>query len=101
MKAQLSSDLTMEYTDAGRGLPVVLLHAFPLSRAMWRPQIEALQAQWRIFAPDLRGCGGKSDLDVPPSTTKMADDAAAWLDSLDTREPVVLGGLSMGGYVAL
>jgi pimeloyl-ACP methyl ester carboxylesterase len=101
MKAQLSSDLTMEYTDAGRGLPVVLLHAFPLSRAMWRPQIEALQAQWRIFAPDLRGFGGTSDFDGPPSIPQIADDVAAWLDHLDIREPIVLGGLSMGGYVAL
>lgn len=101
MKAQLSSDLTMEYTDAGRGWPVMLLHAFPLSCAMWRSQVEALQAHWRIFAPDLRGFGGTSDFDGPPSIPQMADDVAALLDHLDIREPVVLGGLSMGGYVAL
>jgi len=101
VKAQLPSDLTVEYTDAGRGAPLVLVHAFPLSRAMWRPQIEGLQANWRIFAPDLRGFGGTSDFAGPPSIDQMADDLAALLDHIELHEPVVLGGLSMGGYVAL
>ncbi len=101
VKAQLPSDLTIEYTDAGRGTSLVLVHAFPLSRAMWRPQLEALQANWRMFAPDLRGFGGTSDFAGPPSIAQMADDVAALLDHIEMREPVVLGGLSMGGYVAL
>src|SRR5206468_3990117 len=41
MKIQLATGLVMEYEDAGSGPPLVLLHAFPLSREMWRPQIEA------------------------------------------------------------
>ena len=32
---------------------------------------------------------------------EMADDVIDTLDALHIREPVVLGGLSMGGYVAL
>lgn len=70
---------------------VVLLHAFPLSSAMWQPQVEALG---NVLTPDLRGFGTQAGL--TGSIADMADDVAAMID-----EPVVLGGLSMGGYVAL
>jgi pimeloyl-ACP methyl ester carboxylesterase len=101
MRITLASGLAVEYDDAGQGPVVVLLHAFPLSRAMWRPQIEALRDRYRILAPDLRGFGGTGPFDGPPSIAQMADDVAGLLDALPIRGPVVLGGLSMGGYVAL
>jgi pimeloyl-ACP methyl ester carboxylesterase len=91
----------VEYDDVGRGRPVVLLHAFPFARSLWRPQREALQAHYRVLTPDLRGFGGSAPFAGPPSLEVMADDVAGLLDALGVREPVVLGGLSMGGYVAL
>lgn len=91
---------TIAYEDTGTGTPLVLLHAFPLAKEMWRPQREALASICRVIAPDLRGFGG-SDLNGTLSVESMADDVAALLDALSIREPVVLGGLSMGGYVAL
>jgi pimeloyl-ACP methyl ester carboxylesterase len=100
MKRQLSATRTVEFDDAGQGEALVLLHAFPLSRAMWRPQLEALQGECRIIAPDLRGFGGASGFDGAPSVEQMADDVQALLDSLGVKQAVV-GGLSMGGYVAL
>jgi pimeloyl-ACP methyl ester carboxylesterase len=91
----------VEYDDAGAGRPLVLLHAFPLSRAMWRPQLGELASDGRVIAPDLRGFGGTSPFAGPPAVEQMADDVAALLDALEVREPVVVCGLSMGGYVAL
>jgi pimeloyl-ACP methyl ester carboxylesterase len=88
------------YDDAGSGPPVVLLHAFPLSRAMWAPQIEALQNTYRVLASDLPGFGGSKGFDEPPSLDQAADGVAGLLDELKIGERVVLGGLSMGGYVA-
>lgn len=79
---------------SGEPLTVVLLHAFPLSSAMWQPQVEALGGQYRILTPDLRGFGSRAGL--TGSIAEMADDVAGMTDA-----PVVLGGLSMGGYVAL
>ena len=84
--------------DIGSGLPVVLLHAFPLSRAMWRPQRVALADVCRVITPDLPGFG-----DAPADAFDaegMADAVARKLDALGVAGPVVLGGLSMGGYVA-
>ncbi len=91
----------MDFDDVGQGKPVVLLHAFPLSRAMWRAQVETLSASYRVIVPDQRGFGGTGGFDVTPSLDRMADDVAALLDALKITEPIVLGGLSMGGYVAL
>ena len=89
------------YLDAGKGPAVLLLHAFPLSSAMWRRQIEALRKDYRFIAPDFRGFGSTPGFAGPPSVDQMADDAAALLDELKIQGPVVVGGLSMGGYVAL
>ena len=61
---------------------------------MWQPQIEALQSEFHILTPDLPGFGGNPPR--PASIEEMADEVAGLI-----REPVVLGGLSMGGYVAL
>jgi len=79
---------------------LVLLHAFPLDGRMWAPQVEALGATYDVVVPDLRGFGSAreeavdvADMDV------LADDVARLLDARGLDQ-VVLGGLSMGGYVA-
>jgi 3-oxoadipate enol-lactonase len=89
------------FLDAGKGPSLLLLHAFPLSSAMWRPQIEALRKDYRVVAPDFRGFGSTPGFAGAPSVDQMADDVAALLDELKICAPVVVGGLSMGGYVAL
>jgi pimeloyl-ACP methyl ester carboxylesterase len=92
---------TVSYDDAGTGPSLVLLHGFPLCREMWKPQIGLLQAQFRLIVPDLPGFGDSSGLADPPSVAGMADAVAEFLDAIGVRDPVALGGLSMGGYVAL
>ncbi|HEU4910477.1 MAG TPA: alpha/beta hydrolase [Actinomycetes bacterium] len=92
--------LELHVDEAGSGPPVVLLHAFPLSSAMWAAQREALAAGFRVVTPDLRGFGASPLGHDAPSLDAMADDVAALLDRLGL-ERVVLGGLSMGGYVAM
>jgi pimeloyl-ACP methyl ester carboxylesterase len=92
--------MTLTYDDSGAGRPVVLLHGFPLSRAMWRPQHEALASVCRLIAPDLPGFGASPLLGGTPSVEAMADAVAGLLDALQLREKVILGGLSMGGYVS-
>ncbi|WP_049561090.1 alpha/beta fold hydrolase [Nonomuraea sp. SBT364] len=86
--------------SAGTGLPVVLLHAFPLSSAMWLAQREGLARSCRIITPDLRGFGGSRLGDDEPSVEVMADDVARVLDA-EGIDRAVVGGLSMGGYVTM
>jgi 3-oxoadipate enol-lactonase len=92
-------DDALAHEDVGRGLPVVLLHAFPFNRSMWEPQIAALFGACRCIVPDLRGFGD-SPRSAPHSVDDHADDVAALLDMLQI-EQAVIAGLSMGGYVAL
>jgi len=92
----------IHYLDAGTGEPaLVLLHAFPLHAGMWAPQIEHLSSTNRVIAPDFLGFGGSDAPETMYRYTMLgyADLVAGLLDHLGL-ERVVLGGLSMGGYVA-
>lgn len=87
-------------TGAGAGSPpVVLLHGFPLDARVWEVQRDALCDAHRVITPDLRGFG-RSESDEPFTLETIADDVRALLADLGAL-PCVLGGLSMGGYVAL
>ena len=76
----------MHYDDTGTGVPLLLMHAFPVNRTMFSPVPE-----FRLVT-----------FDVPPGPMTMdliADLAAALLDHLGLARAVV-GGVSMGGYAA-
>jgi pimeloyl-ACP methyl ester carboxylesterase len=86
----------MTWLEAGAGWPLVLLHAFPLTAEMWRPQLDHVPDDWRFIAPELSSAlaaaGGRTIDDY-------AADVGALLDALLVDEAVI-GGLSMGGYIA-
>jgi 3-oxoadipate enol-lactonase len=91
----------MAYEATGSGRPLLLLHGYPLSRRIWQPQFEGLlDAAWMV-APDLRGHGDSEASEGAYAMSQLADDAAALLEELGITQPVVVGGLSMGGYAAL
>jgi len=85
-------------TDRGSGPPVVLAHGTLMDRTMFEPQLDALSDDYHVVAYDLRArtdrWGGPYDL------YDLADDCAALLDALGI-ESCVLGGMSMGGFMAL
>jgi pimeloyl-ACP methyl ester carboxylesterase len=92
---------TIHYRDEGRGLPLLLLHAFPLSSKTYDPQIAALSSKYRIIAPDHRGFGKSTPPGVGATEMKqIALDAIALLDHLEIPHAVV-GGVSMGGYATM
>lgn len=89
----------LHYTEKGSGVPLVLLHGFPVDCRMWDAQVRELSTHCRVITPDFAGFGqsaGSSPFTIPG----MADDVHALLQSLKAF-PCVLGGLSMGGYVAM
>lgn len=91
-------DTRLAVHTAGAGIPCVFLHGFPLDHTMWRGQ-EPLTEHLRLIVPDLRGFGG-SGTALLESVEAVADDVPALLDALHVAGPVVICGLSMGGYIA-
>jgi pimeloyl-ACP methyl ester carboxylesterase len=87
------------YLDQGAGVPVVLLHGFPVDARVWRYQIDALSNHHRVIAIDLPGFG-RSPSDAPFTIDSLAADVHTLLKKINVL-PCVIGGLSMGGYVAL
>jgi 3-oxoadipate enol-lactonase len=95
---------TLHVEVRGSGMPVVLLHGFPMDHHMWEAQIESLGRQFHVIAPDLRGFG-KSTLEPGDEASgvgmeRYAADVLATLDGLGVARPVVLAVFSMGGYAA-
>lgn len=86
------------YDDVGSGLPVVFIHAFPLNRTMWAPQVSALVERCRCIATDGRGFG-ESGVRPPFTMDQYADDVVGVMDHLRVERAVIVG-CSMGGYVA-
>lgn len=84
--------------EAGAGAPVLLLHGYPLRRTLWAPQLAAVAPGFRFLAPDLPGFG-ESPRVAPASFDAWADWLVALLDAL-AIERAVVGGMSMGGYLA-
>ena len=99
MIERLASGFEVAYDRAGSGVPLLLIHGWPHSRALWAGQTSGLATQALCIAPDLRGFG-ESEVSGPWSIDQFADDLDALLGALSIPNAVVCG-LSMGGYVAL
>jgi pimeloyl-ACP methyl ester carboxylesterase len=80
---------------------LVLLHAFPFDSRMFDSVRADLSAAANMLTPDLRGFGSGPPLgDATPDLALLADDAVAAMDAAGMGRAVI-GGVSMGGYVAL
>jgi pimeloyl-ACP methyl ester carboxylesterase len=78
---------------------LVLVHAFPLGVRMWDDL--TVPDGWLVITPSLPGFDGAP---LPPMDSSSIDDyARAVLAQLDARHvsSFVVGGVSMGGYVAM
>jgi 3-oxoadipate enol-lactonase len=66
---------------------------------MWQGQLALSDRGWRVIAPQFRGFDGGSGDPPAQSVDDYAGDVVDLLDALHIHDAVV-GGLSMGGYVA-
>ena len=102
MTTAFLNGITVGFDQRGEGPDTLLLvHGHPFNRSMWAPQTSAIAAAgWRVVVPDLRGFG---ETTVVPGITRFdvfAADLASLLDHLGI-EDAVIGGLSMGGQIAM
>jgi 3-oxoadipate enol-lactonase len=91
----------LAYDVIGKGLPLLFIHGYPLSRRIWEPQLDGLSEIVTVLSVDLRGHGESYPFDGPYSMELLADDCKRLLDELKINPPILVCGLSMGGYVTL
>jgi pimeloyl-ACP methyl ester carboxylesterase len=92
----------MWFDERGRGDPCVMLHpggAGVDSRAL-KPTVAALSRRFRTYTPEQRAHGRTPDVEGSISFELMAQDTAAFIDTVIAR-PVYLVGCSDGATVAL
>lgn len=93
--------MNLYFEEIGSGKPIVLIHAFPLSRKMWKEQAKTLAENgFRVILPDLPGFGEDISDSKRFSIEEMALQILILIESLNI-EKAIIGGLSMGGYVLL
>lgn len=98
---EVEPNVRLHITDAGEGIPIVLIHGWPLSDEMFEYQYnDLINKNFRVIGITLRGFGksdkpyGEYNYDVHVS------DIKAVLDKLEI-EDAVLCGFSMGGAIAI
>jgi len=84
----------------GPGHALMLVHGFPLDGRMWAPQEPALGAGRKVLVPDLLGFG-KTPLPVGACSLEGQAEALDRFATAHGAHPLVICGLSMGGYIAL
>ncbi len=95
------NNFTLSYDDVGEGkTPIIFLHGYPFSKAMWQTQIEFLKHSYRLIACDIRGFGKSTDEKSPLSIDQFGDDLIMFMDRLHIDRAIICG-LSMGGFIAL
>lgn len=92
--------ITLAYTRRGRGIPLMLVHGYPLDHTIWDEVVPLLEKDFDLILPDLRGFGESQVVETEYSLTDMAGDLASLLDYLGLQQ-ICLAGHSMGGYIAL
>ena len=99
LKANLKGN-SIAYERRGQGMPLVLVHGYPLDHTIWEPLLPMLEKEFDLILPDLRGFGQSDAAKTNYYMSDFAADVAGLLDRLDIEKAAITGH-SMGGYVAL
>jgi pimeloyl-ACP methyl ester carboxylesterase len=92
--------IKLAYERHGKGIPLVLLHGYPLDHTIWEALVPLLENNFDLILPDLRGFGESQAVSTDFAMSDFAADVDALLDLLNIEKAAMVGH-SMGGYVAL
>jgi pimeloyl-ACP methyl ester carboxylesterase len=100
MKKFTINNLSLAYDRRGQGVPLVLIHGYPLDHSIWDEVTPLLAPTFDLILPDLRGSGASDSTATPYTMADLASDIAGLLDHLGIQSAFIAGH-SMGGYAAL
>jgi pimeloyl-ACP methyl ester carboxylesterase len=97
---------SIQYTIAGEGKTVVLLHGFGEDSTVWKSQVEFLQQYFRLIVPDIPGSGHSefvpnANIETYAEILKEIIGNELLRSPLQEMDGVSLIGHSMGGYITL
>lgn len=92
--------IELAYERRGKGVPLVLIHGYPLDHTIWSQVASLLEKDFDLIMPDLRGFGESGSSPASYQLADLAADLAALLDHLKIKMAAIAGH-SMGGYVTL
>ncbi|MBI2078833.1 MAG: alpha/beta hydrolase [Euryarchaeota archaeon] len=92
--------VAIHFRDEGSGAPIVLVHGWTMSGRFFERQFEGLTQEFRVIAPDLRGCGASGGRAGTYQVPRYAKDLAELFEHLELREATLVGW-SMGGGIAI
>ncbi len=85
---------TIAATVLGSGPPLLLLHGFPQTGAMWRPVAESLAGSHTLVIPDLPGYGDSQ----PPANAEAASKRAMAASMIDVMETLGFPSFDVAGH---
>lgn len=94
--------MELSYDRSGEGEPLVLLHGIGMQWQAWQPLLPELTREREVYAVDLPGFGASPELPegVVPDQNGITNAVESFLDLHGLDRPAI-GGLSLGGWVAL
>lgn len=93
-------DITLHYKEAGRGIPLLLLHGNGENGDYFVHQIDYFQKKYRVIALDTRGHGQSPRGERPFTIRQFAEDLRDFMDEKEIKKAHILG-FSDGGNIAL
>ena len=92
---------TVHFRMAGKGMPIVLLHASPSSSKMLVPLMLELSKKYRVIAPDIPGLGLSQPLEIPFQDCKeYASFFKKFFDHFGLRKFAIYG-TATGAQIAI
>lgn len=88
------------FKEYGNGEPLVFLHGFCETHAIWEEIANSLGKEYRVLYPDLPGFGKSPQLAPSFSLNDIGNAIVQWLQSLSIQKCFIFGH-SLGGYITL
>lgn len=92
----------LAWREFGAGPPLIMLHGWSMSGAVFKEIAENLSTDFQVYCPDLSGHGW-SESGSTLNLESLTDDLVDWMTALnvESSEHLALLGWSLGGQVAM